>query len=200
MKKTHTLSWQVQGLILFGLLASAYVVFTFFRGIYLVVLSTGLPSPMATHVSEQFHISIDYPRTWAAGDLPDGNHGDHEAIAYIGYAGLAASPSIIVARRSFVQPLLDDVAKWGESRLMVLASHGETLNFGSLSSPNDTAILRYYNRAFYNRPFGFVNRKCMDWYTIEGSTGYDLSFCVSDKYWAEMESTFLQMAQSFRAY
>jgi hypothetical protein len=196
-KKVNSRYWQIRAFYLLGILASAFIIFSFARGIYSMLTSTGLPSPMETLASEQFQFSIDYPKNWAASDLPGGNHGDHEAIAFIGFTG-PAQPYILISRKTFDQPTLDDVAAWGESRIAVIVSNGSVVSMGSLSSPNDTTLIRHYSRTSQGL-FGSSNDKCMDWYTIVNSTGYDLQFCVREKYWPEMEATFLQIAQSFEA-
>ncbi len=153
---------------------------------------------MATFVSNKFHISIDYPKTWVAYELTQGNHGDNEVIAFIGYAAPAAQPKVFIAQRDFTQPTLEDVAAWGETRLMAKGSEYVTVKLDTITSQNDTALLRHYS-ILSTTPLGQFTEKCMDWYTVENTTGYELSFCAHESYWQEMEKVFLEMAQSFKA-
>ena len=163
-----------------------------------VFTSTGLPSPMATFVSEKFQISIEYPRSWLASELNHGSHGDNEVIAAIGGGAPAVQATVSIARRTFSTPTIDDVAQWGMSRLESRLTPYETLSLGSTTAPHSTALVRRYSRTSQN-PLGQLSSECMDWYTYTGSNGYDLSFCVNARYWQEMESLFLKMANSFSA-
>lgn len=195
MKKAHSISWQIATLLLFGLLIVVLAVINFALGVFHMATSTGLPSPMVIFVSKQFNVSINYPQTWAAFELTQGSHGDHEVIAFFGYA--AAQTTVNIAQRSFSQPTLDRVAQWGESRLAARKSQRVTIDLGAITNQNSTAILRQYSITS-ETPLGRFTDKCMDWYTIADSTGYALSFCTPENHWPEMENVFLQMARSFK--
>jgi hypothetical protein len=196
-KHKFSLPWPITIILLLVLLGFLWFALSFVLSLNRIFTSTGLPSPMATFVSNKFHISIDYPQTWVAYELTQGNHGDNEVIAFIGYAGPAAQPKVFIAQRSFPQPILDDVVAWGETRLMAKSSQYVTVKLDTITSPNDTALLRHYS-VFSTTPLGQFTEKCMDWYTIGDSTGYQLSFCAHENHWLEMEGVFIQMAQSFK--
>lgn len=137
-----------------------------------------------------------YPRTWAAFELPDGSHGDNEVIAFFGFASPITKPKVFIAQRSFSNPTLEDVANWGELRLMTDSSPNHIVNLNPVTSPNAHALLRYYS-TLSSTPLGKYKNKCMDWYTFDASFGYQLSFCTDETHWSEMENVFMQMAQSF---
>ncbi len=197
MKKRPLLSgwilWFGVGTIAAFLIYAAY----FGWSAYKLFTSTGLPSPMETFVSPQFHISIQHPRTWFASELPDGNHGDLEVIAFISGGGPMVGASVSIARKSFSQPAIDGVAQWGLSRLYSRLNQDETIDLISTTVPDQTSLLRRYSRR-YQTFLGPGSIECLDWYTYSGPYGYDLSFCVQAKYWAQMNELFLQMARSFR--
>ena len=196
-KRKFSLPWPITIILLLALLGFLWFALNFVLGLNRMVTSTGLPSPMTTFVSKEFHISFDYPQTWVAYELTQGNHGDMEAIASVGYAGLAAQPNVLVAQKSFAHPTLEDVASWGEERLKAQSSPYVIVKLGTMTSPNEGAITRDYS-IVSTTPLGQFTKTCMDWYNVEDSKGYVLSFCADESYWQEMESVFIQMAQSFK--
>jgi hypothetical protein len=196
MKHKLVLPWPILLILLFGLGGLLLMAMFFALGIYRVFTGYGLHSPMTTFVSDKFHIAIDYPRTWAAFELPDGSHGDNEVISVFGFASPITSPKVFIAQRAFANPTLEDVADWGELRLKADSSSWHVVNLGPVTSPNNRAFLRYYS-TLSTTPLGKYSDKCMDWYTFDDSFGYQLSFCTDEGHWSEMESVFMQMAQSF---
>ena len=198
--KSNTRSKLTIFLIIAALGVAAFYIISFGWGAYHFFTNTGLPSPMVTFESQNFHISIDHPKTWAVFELLQGNHGDMEAILHIGFATPAGSPRLLIAERTFAQPDLEEIARWGEMRLRNESINNEILVLGPITVPSNQALQRQYFRN--DKSWFGMNTdkfKCMDWYTMSGSTGYDLSFCTYEKYWPVYESVFLQMANSFEA-
>jgi hypothetical protein len=196
MKHKFVLSRPIMLILLFGLLVLLSMAMFFALGIYRVFTGYGLHSPMTNFVSDKFHIAIDYPRTWAAFELPDGSHGDNEVIAFFGFASPITRPKVFIAQKAFANPTLEDIANWGELRLKADSSPYHIVNLNPVTSPNTHAILRYYSTLSIT-PLGKYKNKCMDWYTFTDSLGYQLSFCTDEGHWSEMESVFVQIAQSF---
>jgi hypothetical protein len=196
MKNKFALLRPIMLIILCGLAVLLLIAMFSALGIYRVITGYGLHSPMTTFVSDKFNITIDYPRTWAAFELPDGSHGDNEVIAFFGFASPITRPKVFIAQRAFANPTLEDIANWGELRLKADSSDYHMVNLGSVTSPNTHALLRYYSTLSIT-PMGKFKNNCIDWYTFYDSFGYQLSFCTDETHWSEMENVFMQMAQSF---
>ena len=65
------------------------------------------------------YFAMDYPSDWQSDRFPGGYRGDDEAIALF-YATDALFPAVRIARREFLAPTLEEVAAWGEARIMAL--------------------------------------------------------------------------------
>jgi len=66
--------------------------------------------------SSEFGFSMQYPASWLARELPDGNHGDKEVIAM--FFVPAPFPAVLVQKEEFENPTLEDVVRWGEERIL----------------------------------------------------------------------------------
>ena len=157
MNKAHTISLPIWILIVFCVLVLGFIVASFVFGVYHVMTDTGLPSPMATFVSNQFHISIEYPQTWVAFEMTQGSHGDDEAIVFVGHAGPAGHPRVLIAQRKYFESSLSDAESWGLVRIERWKGSHVTINYDSISNPNSAAILRRYSSTSETL-FGRINR------------------------------------------
>lgn len=198
MKNAVVLPRSVLWILIAGIMAIVFYCAYMLWGGYKLFTDTRLPSPMATSTSELFQISIQYPRTWSAFELEQGNHGDEEVIAVISGGGPLVAASVEIARKSFPRPTIEDVAAWGLTRLEARTGAYETINLRAASAPNATSPIRRYSRTVQTL-LGSETSECMDSYAFTKSHGYALSFCSDDGYWNQVNGVFLEMAESFRA-
>jgi hypothetical protein len=157
----------------------------------------GLPAKLVKYTSKAGNFSIIHPSTWPVHETPQGNHGDMEIFAIINPNG-RSFPHMILAKKPFPGNNLDEVAKWGEGRAKLLFTN----NFIDVSIKNQIinnvpGYLRSYTFGADGGILGERNYICNDWYFIDNSIGYDLSFCSEVKNWHEVNNIFLQMIESF---
>jgi hypothetical protein len=87
--------------------------------------------------------SINYPDTWTALDLPQGNHGDKEV------AGMLISPSnifpvVLISRRQVEGLSVKDIATWGEERIVNLYDDYQLDELQPLELDSQQALTRVY--------------------------------------------------------
>src|SRR5215212_5076232 len=105
-KRKYQLPWSIIIILLVGLIGVLCLTLSFVLGPNDITTNLGLPSPMVHFVSKEFHIAFDYPQSWFAHDLPQGNHGDMETIAFVIHAGPAGQPNVFIAQKLFTHPTL----------------------------------------------------------------------------------------------
>ena len=161
------------------------------RGLF----GTGLPSPMESFVGNNVHLSIDYPSSWVASELPQGSHGDKEVFALIINPG-NWMPSVWFARHDFQNNDLNQVAEWGESRILSQRSMYESISLTRIHTSSIDGLIRQYTWESES-PLGKTRVRCEDLYIFENGTGYALSFCTEEKDWDDTEAYFQKMIESF---
>ena len=157
--------------------------------------SIGLPAPLKVFNAEQAGFSMEYPKTWSAGETSQGSHGDMEIIASIARFG-RSFPHVSIARLQFQKDdAIYDVVEWGQTRAKRDTSY-MFMAQEELESENYQGVLVEYALKRDTLTSSVV-RHCEDWYTLIGSMGYALSFCVNEQDWTTAQEVFKEMIQSF---
>jgi hypothetical protein len=192
--KTHnwkkTLIFILGGLFLISIttnLAQGFINHTGFFGL-------GLPSRMIKFSFTGQGLIMDYPKTWTAFLMPQGNHGDKAVFAGI-FAPVPASPDVIMAENSSEGNVLS-VAQWGQSRVQLLSSY-QSISLSEFDSKYFPAMLREYT-FIAETTFGNIEIRCLDYYFLYSHNGYAFSFCADQKNWSEVLETFTEMIQSIK--
>jgi len=155
----------------------------------------GLPSSMKTFMGKNVNFSIDYPSSWGAHELPQGSHGDNEVFALIINSG-NTMPSVWFAKRNFQDGDINQISKWGESRILNDRSMYESISLSNVHTAKFDGLVRQYS--WKEETFlGTIYIECEDLYVLENEIGYAISFCSKDKDWKETEPVFQQMIDSF---
>jgi len=174
-------------------IASSVIIWLVFPTARKGPLGFGPPAEMTTFQAKDGKYTISYPANWSAFDL-EGSHGDHEVIATILVAGKSLA-NVTIARKSFPNGTVNDVSDWGKSRA---TQHDDYLVVSFLPL-NDSDLNGFTHTYKWSSPTlnNKVIRYCQDNYILADDFGYDLSFCSKEKDWSFLESTYLEMMQSF---
>lgn len=151
-----------------------------------------LDEPVAweTFQSEIKPISIIYPQDWLTFDLPQGNHGDKDVIAYMSPFKYEY-PYVTILYREMRQPSLDDVAAWGERRITTPTYKSTSL--GKINIRGLEALLR--NFYYTNKPR--MDYFCHHIYLADKNDAYIIEMCVDEKNKSnQVQSIFKDMIQS----
>ena len=153
-----------------------------------------LPARMIAFDDQALGFSIDYPESWKAFPTLPGNHGDKEVILPILVPG-RSFPQVIVARTNRVHGDINEVSRWGESRLADLSGFNrigtETMKTEGLESE-----LLSYSYQTYSPLTGEITIQCLDLYTSGSEFGYAFSFCNDQEKWSRTEQVFRNMIES----
>jgi hypothetical protein len=158
-------------------------------------LGIGLPAPMENFQGKLFPFSIDYPRSWVAGETPGGNRGDEEVVATILVPG-RSFPHVYIVTKRFSKEDLEQVVNWGETRAKRYDDF-QQIELGEFSN------LRYQGQyRKYLRVIKSLNKThfilCNDYYfLLEDNTGIILTFCADQSDWPQVGSVFQEMVESF---
>lgn len=155
----------------------------------------GLPSPMSQYTSLNNNFSIEYPNSWTIGETPQGSHGDKEIIAAILVPG-RSFPQVYIARKSFLENDINQVALWGQSRAENRCECTPT-SFEYFDTPYFHGVTQEYSWKTTNI-FNITSTiNCRDWYVQYNTEGYALSFCAYQQHWAQVDDVFKEMMNSF---
>jgi hypothetical protein len=156
----------------------------------------GLPSSMIQFAGKYHPFSIDHPQSWPASEFTQGRNGDPEIIGMI--VGKSFQ-NVTMAYREVDGWTLEDVAEWGVNRAGRCRKFSPGMRKDVIVS-NRTEISFMYSCMYKKGPL-IKNEYpviCLDYYILDGSSAYSLSFCAEEKYWMEVEPIFEQMIESFR--
>lgn len=182
------------GILVLACLLSIYQIFinpknrTGFLGI-------GLPAQMAYYKGEHSSFSVSYPESWVITETPNGNHGDKDVIATILVPG-RSWPQIKIERITLSGGDVEELATYEENKV----SKEKTISQTTMDRFNTTDIdglVFDYSWQTSSLFFGSVSIRCKDYYTIQESYGYTLSFCAEIGQWSEVENTYNQIIESF---
>jgi hypothetical protein len=156
-----------------------------------------LLSPMVTYVSKEGIYSIVYPSMWVVSETPQGDHGDMDVIGTIGSPG-SSMPRLTLASHAFDKPTIENVVQWGGDR----AKRWQEFQFKGqqeyLIAGRPGMRLEYICSRNINFLSGkYALSKCYDYYFVEGTTGYALSFCARVDQWDDVWPVFEKMVNSF---
>jgi hypothetical protein len=151
-----------------------------------------LPSPMINFVSKKYNFSIDHPESWPAFETPQGEHGELDVIGII---FVPRNPTIFeIASRNFDQGGIENVVQWGVDRAK-RCQEFEQIDQGIKNISGLVGVWSEYT-CFKNMHF-LLKTKCIDYYVIDGLTGFALSSCALKDQWGEVGPIFDQMIRSF---
>jgi len=158
-------------------------------------LGFGSPASMTTFQANDRSFSIEYPGNWIVSELPQGNHGDHEAIAFISVSGHQLA-NVIIARKSFLSGNINGIVVWGQARA---EQHPDyvSISFHPVNDGKMNGFIHEYTWSPHS--LNNITSRCQDFYTFANGVGYSLSFCSQDRDWASLSRLYTEMRQSFSA-
>jgi hypothetical protein len=150
---------------------------------------------MALYENSEPAFVIQYPKNWAAFSTPQGNHGDLEVVAFISTPGSFYPPNVFIAHRDFSSSSIADVLQWGQMRA---SRHRDYVPGEAIEHNTTTELGILFDYSGKEITLGITEDiRCFDWYTLDGISGYALSFCAKKDQWSEVETVFLNMINSF---
>ncbi|MCB9418610.1 MAG: hypothetical protein H6667_02310 [Ardenticatenaceae bacterium] len=190
---------KLQGLI------TALFPFVILLGIVLTPLGCGffssgfsdetVPKSWKNFRSALGQFAIDYPSNWSGNHFTKGYHNDMEAIAL--FTSDAAFPVVIIAQREMVSPSLDDVALWGEERIMAIND-----NYNDKFELHDLEDVEINGMQAKTREYlmdleTVLPLKKKDIYIIHDNYGLIITFTSTAESYDNMIGIFDQMISSF---
>jgi hypothetical protein len=153
----------------------------------------------ATFQSNIKPISIEYPGNWRADNLPQGQAGDDETIAYIGPVHPSTYPYVQIAYRKITTPSLEAVANWGESRIIgspqrnIPVNNYETTSMDKVNIDGREVLLKQYH--FFDNSSRRID--CNHIYLLSGNDAYIVEMCIDKKNDSpELQSVWKRMIES----
>lgn len=155
--------------------------------------------PLVEFESELKPISLLYPSSWLVYNLPEGNHGDKEIIAWIGPRGYNY-PSIYIMQRTvglLAASDLSNIAAWGESRILEDRDYQE-VSLEDVKIAGQRSLVRKYTIRARSLPFlpQEVLIHCADVYLFHFEEGYIISMCVDERRLEEITPMFNEIMNS----
>jgi len=143
---------------------------------------------------------MDYPRAWESRKFAAGNRGDEELIALF-YAtdSVLGFPVVSVARKVFAAPTLDEVAAWGEERIIAINpdydDQYELFPLIEEQLPTGKVLSREYTMDT-ETPLPMMKK---DVYIARAQDGIILTFMVPLEQYEDEKEVFEHMVASFRS-
>jgi hypothetical protein len=146
-----------------------------------------------TWTSQLGGFSIGFPENWLVHELPQGSHGDKEAIAYI-VPRNNFSPQVYISQKHFPSAEIDEVVSWGEMRNAQYNNYEpkELENISTNSFTGKTLEFSISN----DSPLSTDRTHCLDLYALNKTLGYQFTFCAHESDWLRMKEVFHKMIQS----
>lgn len=156
-----------------------------------------LPSPLVNYEAKNWPFSIGYPKTWNIHEFVGGDHNDHDVIAIINPPG-KSQPRVEISSKEIHIEGKESVIQWGTERAKACNGFKAGSQREIRISAMDAIQFDYqclWRQYFFSNTYITIN--CTDYFFINHTTAYDLSFCVPDKQKVMVLPIYEQMLQSF---
>ncbi len=150
---------------------------------------------MTQYINDQDTFSLIYPKNWKLIEMQDGDPHDKERILFIFVAG-RRFPSINIAKKSTPTLGTDEVAEWGKERASRLPGFAAGIMYAYTTEEHQGQIFEYTWKDDYWKFLSQKNIRCRDWYVLQETEAYAVSFCSEERMWPEVEDIFMQIINS----
>lgn len=197
-KNRLTFNVTIALVLMIGVLISIIWIFIF-PGARVGPFGIGLPAPMQYFKGKYQGFEIQVPESWVISETPQGNHGDNDIFAVIAVPG-RGYPFVSMASKEFTENDLNQVAAWGEIRILEKSSNYQQLRLDGFHTDYLEGLLHEYQKFGVEGMPGKVTIQCLDFYYLKNQMGYSISFCAEQSDWDDVKPVFQQMIESLITY
>lgn len=131
---------------------------------------------------------MQYPESWVAFELPEGNHGDREEIVAISVPG-RTWPNFRIAKQNFVTGDVDQVIQWGVTRIdKIKGIQPKDITIGK-PTPIKTSTLSGKYLTYSYTSVSLIEEKevvCHSYFFYKNESGYMASLCSDKDSWEKL--------------